>query len=77
VGELLDMGVEHGVLDKSGAWFAFGSERLGQGRENVRAFLQEKDELRQNIENQLLSHLGVVQPKQEEDEEEDRIRDRS
>ncbi len=77
VGELLDMGVEHGVLDKSGAWFAFGSERLGQGRENVRAFLQEKDELRQNIENQLLSHLGVVQPKQEEDEGEDRIRDRS
>ncbi len=75
VGELLDMGVEHGVLDKSGAWYAFGSERLGQGRENVRAFLQENDELRQNVENQLLRHLGVVQP--EQDAEEAKVRNGS
>ena len=64
VGELLDMGVEHGVVDKSGAWFAFGSERLGQGRENVRAFLQDNDEIRKNIENQLLTQLGVLQPEE-------------
>ena len=63
-GELLDMGVEHGLVDKSGAWFAFGSERLGQGRENVRAFLQDNDEIRQSIENQLLTQLGVLQPEE-------------
>lgn len=58
-GELLDMGVDAGIVDKSGSWFAFGSERLGQGRENVRAFLQENTELRQQIEDKLLEHLGM------------------
>ncbi|MBT8764135.1 recombinase RecA [Desulfohalobiaceae bacterium Ax17] len=58
-GELLDLGVEHGIVDKSGAWYAFESERLGQGRENVRAFLQENKELAKSIEDKLLVHLGV------------------
>lgn len=58
-GELLDLGVEHGIVDKSGAWYAFGSERLGQGKENVRAFLGETPELRQQIEDKLLIHLGI------------------
>ncbi len=57
-GELLDMGVDAGVVDKSGAWYAFGSERLGQGKENVRAFLQENTEIRQAMEDKLLEHLG-------------------
>ncbi len=77
VGELLDMGVEHGVVDKSGAWFAFGSERLGQGRENVRAFLQDNDEIRMNIENQLLTQLGVLQPEEEARQEQSDAQDRS
>jgi recombination protein RecA len=58
-GELLDLGVEHGIVDKSGAWYAFEAERLGQGRENVRAFLQENKELAKSIEDKLLVHLGV------------------
>ncbi len=58
-GEILDMGIEAGIVDKSGSWFAFNGERLGQGRENVRAMLDENLELRQNIENALLEHLGV------------------
>ncbi len=62
VGELLDLGVEHGVVDKSGAWYAFGSERLGQGKENVRAFLQDNDELRMQIERALLEQLGMPLP---------------
>ena len=62
VGELLDLGVEHGVVDKSGAWYAFGSERLGQGKENVRAFLQDNDELRMQIERALLEQLGMPVP---------------
>jgi recombination protein RecA len=61
-GELLDMGVEAGIVDKSGAWFAFGSERLGQGRENVRAFLQEHADIRQAVEQKLMAHLGLTEP---------------
>ncbi len=61
-GELLDLGVEHGIVDKSGAWYAYGSEKLGQGKENVRQYLVEHDDLRQEIENKLLVHLGVNEP---------------
>ncbi|GAB1408946.1 recombinase RecA [Desulfovibrionales bacterium] len=64
VGELLDLGVEQGIVDKSGAWYAFGAERLGQGKENVRAFLQENDDLRIQIERALLEHLGMPVPEQ-------------
>lgn len=64
-GELLDLGVEHGIVDKSGAWYAFGSERLGQGKENVRAFLGETPELRQQIEDKLLIHLGIKEDPKE------------
>jgi recombination protein RecA len=58
-GELLDMGVDAGVVEKSGSWFAFGSERLGQGKENVRAFLQENEDVRAAIEAKLMEHLGL------------------
>ncbi len=61
-GEILDLGVEHGIVDKSGAWYAYGSEKLGQGKENVRQYLVEHDDLRQEIENKLLVHLGVNEP---------------
>jgi recombination protein RecA len=49
-------------VDKSGSWYAFGSERLGQGKENVRAFLQEHTDIRQAIEDQLLERLGMKEP---------------
>ena len=60
-GELLDMGVENGIVQQSGAWFAFGSERLGQGKENVRAYLLDNQDIRERIEQQLLEHLGLVE----------------
>ena len=65
--EILDMGVDMGVVDKSGSWFAFGSERLGQGKENVRQFLMEHADMRQQIEQKLLEHLGMheYKPKHE------------
>ncbi|MCA1743949.1 MAG: recombinase RecA, partial [Desulfovibrionales bacterium] len=70
IGELLDLGVENGILEKSGAWYAYGSERLGQGKENVRAFLLENKEIAQTIEKDLLVHMGVMEPdKQEESED--------
>ena len=52
------------------AWYAFGSERLGQGKENVRAFLQDNDELRMQIERALLEQLGMPAPEQEAAEDE-------
>ncbi|MES9996027.1 recombinase RecA [Desulfovibrio aminophilus] len=59
-GEIIDMGVENGIIEQSGSWFAFGSERLGQGKENVRALLADNAELRQKIEAKLLEHLGLT-----------------
>lgn len=58
-GELIDLGVDAGIVDKSGAWFAFGAEKLGQGKEKVRALLDETPELRNSIESQLIEHLGM------------------
>jgi recombination protein RecA len=54
-GELLDLGVEAGVVEKSGAWYALGKERIGQGRENAKAFLEENPRIRKEIEKQLLA----------------------
>jgi recombination protein RecA len=64
-GELLDIGVDQGIVDKSGSWYSYGAERLGQGKENVRAFLQDNDDLRTQIEQALLEHLGMLNPNQD------------
>lgn len=61
-GEILDMAVDAKIIDKSGSWFAYGAEKLGQGRENVRSMLDENQELRAQIEAQLIEHLGVEAP---------------
>ena len=58
-GEIIDIGSEAGIIDKSGSWFAFGGERLGQGKENVRALLDENEELRLAIEKKIIEHLGM------------------
>ncbi|KUJ95620.1 MAG: Protein RecA [Desulfonauticus sp. 38_4375] len=65
-GELLDLGVNLGVIDKSGAWYAFGTERLGQGKENVRQLLLENPELARRIEEEVLEKLGLGKKKEEE-----------
>jgi recombination protein RecA len=56
-GSLLDAGVEHGILEKSGAWFLWGEERLGQGRDNARTFLKEHPEVAEKIEALLRQKL--------------------
>jgi len=58
-GEVLDLGVEAGIIEKSGAWFAFGPEKLGMGKEKVRALLDENVELRDAIEKKVVEHLGM------------------
>lgn len=58
-GELLDLGVQHKVVDKSGAWFSYKGDRLGQGRENSRVTLRESTELRSRIETDVRAALGL------------------
>jgi recombination protein RecA len=61
-GSLLDMGLEHEVVQKSGAWFAYGDERLGQGRENAKQFLKENASVRERILAEVYERLGLEQP---------------
>ena len=59
VGELVDLGVEHKIVGKSGAWYNYGDVRLGQGRENAKQFLRENGDLATEIEAKLRSELGL------------------
>ncbi len=61
-GSLLDIGIEHGIVQKSGAWFAYGDERLGQGRENAKQFLKENYEVRERILADIYDKLGFNEP---------------
>ena len=58
-GGLIDMGVEHGIVKKSGAWFPYEGDQLGQGKENSRRFLKDNPELAQEIERKILVKLGI------------------
>jgi recombination protein RecA len=59
-GDLLDLAVEHKIVEKSGAWFAYSGERLGQGRENAKAFLRENPALFRTIEDRVRKELGLA-----------------
>ncbi|PID72133.1 MAG: recombinase RecA [Desulfobulbus propionicus] len=59
IGDLLDLGVEHGLVDKSGAWYSYQDERIGQGRENAKTFLKEHPEMVADIDNKLRLGLGM------------------
>src|SRR5579871_252967 len=61
-GDLIDLGVDKGVLEKSGTWISFGGERLGQGRDNARVFLKEHTDVRGKIENALRKKLEIPGP---------------
>jgi recombination protein RecA len=58
-GEIIDMGVEARILDKSGAWYAYNGEKIGQGKDNAREFLRENAELAREIENKVREHMGI------------------
>jgi recombination protein RecA len=53
VGEILDLGVKAGLVEKSGAWFSYDSIRIGQGRENAKVYLKENPEVAQRLENSI------------------------
>jgi recombination protein RecA len=59
-GELIDLGVKAGVVEKSGAWFSYDSQRLGQGRENAKAYLKANPELADRIEKSIRENAGLI-----------------
>jgi len=61
-GDLIDLGVDKGILEKSGTWISFGGERLGQGRDNARVFLKEHIDVRDKLENALRKKMGIPSP---------------
>ena len=61
-GELLDMGLEAKIVEKSGAWLSYGDLRIGQGRENAKQFLRENPELANEIETKLRKSMGLLPP---------------
>jgi recombination protein RecA len=60
VGELVDLGVKAGIVEKAGAWFSFDSQRLGQGRENAKQTLRDNPELAARIEAQIRQNAGLI-----------------
>ena len=69
-GGLIDLGVEQGIVKKSGAWYTYEGDQLGQGKENSRRFLKDNPELAEEIEQRLLVKLGIVEdPNEEVDQE--------
>ena len=63
MGELVDLGAKAGVVEKSGAWFSYDSQRLGQGRENAKAFLRQNPEIAQRIELAIRENAGLIADK--------------
>jgi len=58
-GDVLDLGVTHNIVEKSGAWYSYGGERIGQGRENTRAFLKENKDIYAKIDSELRKRLNI------------------
>ena len=59
-GDLLDLGATHNVVEKSGSWFSYKGERIGQGRENARQFLKEHTDIRATIDTEVRKTLGLI-----------------
>ena len=62
-GELVDLGVKAGVVEKSGAWFSYDSQRIGQGRENAKAFLKANPDMAAKIEAAVRQNSGLIAEK--------------
>jgi recombination protein RecA len=59
-GELLDLGIKAGIVEKSGSWFSYGSERIGQGRENAKQYLKDHSDRAADIEAKIRQNAGLV-----------------
>jgi recombination protein RecA len=59
-GEIIDMGVEHGFIEKAGAWYSYGGNRVGQGKDNSREYLRENPALAKEIEEKIRAKIGIA-----------------
>lgn len=66
-GEMIDLGTQLEAVEKSGTWYSYEGERLGQGRENARAFLEEHTEIREKLKNEILMKSGLLGEKKQEE----------
>ncbi|MGA2526273.1 MAG: recombinase RecA [Smithellaceae bacterium] len=66
-GDVLDLAAENGIVEKSGAWYSYKGDRIGQGRDNSRIFLKENPDIMTAVENDVRAKLGIVAKEQEED----------
>lgn len=71
-GDILDLGASLGVIEKSGAWYSFGEERIGQGRQNVKRFLAENTDIRDKIAALILQQTGLAQAEEKTDQKEEK-----
>jgi len=74
MGEIIDLGVKAGVVEKSGAWFSYDSQRIGQGRENAKTFLKNNPDIAKEIETAIRGNAGLIAEKimaGEEEEDDD------
>ena len=71
MGEIIDLGVKAGVVEKSGAWFSYDSQRIGQGRENAKTFLKNNPDIAAKIETQIRANSGLIAEKIMAGEEEE------
>jgi recombination protein RecA len=72
MGELLDLGSKAGIVAKSGSWFSYGDERIGQGRENAKTFLKENPRIALDIEDKIRASHGLdfeMPPKSKDDDD--------
>ena len=58
-GEIIDLGSEAGIIEKTGAWYSYNGEKLGQGKENVKLLLKDRPELRDEIEEKVREYYGI------------------
>ncbi len=74
-GEIIELGVQHKIVDKSGAWYAYGGNKIGQGKDNAREYLREHPAIAREIENKIRDIVGVASPLPEVDEAEPELND--
>ncbi len=68
-GELLDLGVQHKLVDKAGAWYSYGKERIGQGRDNARQYMKDNPEIADELETRIREAEGIIPVAAEEEEQ--------
>jgi recombination protein RecA len=67
-GEILDMGIQHEFIEKSGPWYSYGPERIGQGRENARIFLADNPDVQEELKQKILEKCGLKKAEEGKDE---------